>query len=1361
MLLIALSVACVGGAGYLGYRTFFGTESYTKNLKNAEAAYDRGLAAYQGKNWTDAATRFDEARLLADRAREALDTQVVEGKISVDDAKPDMGRILWVKARSIRDRAYAKAHADGKPLFEPTDAQYGNEPFRTYFSIPSGDNGDTRDRDEAIASLRGAADLIPDNPDVIKEALRVELLLSPIRWQLTEQLLRKSIQLNPKDPRSQYFLARFEYDQPSGDSDFPHPDQRNLRGWRDVMAKKSAERMTKAKEHLEIARQNGAHYWRCAGLDAEILYWKVATGPARKVKSEVTDVAASELDAMLFTPNTGAIAVAGRGEHLAGMGRGDALGLSWVLGIGIDRAIAYAMQPNGRPDRIVQVARAALDISDKAAGDPGLRVFMPELLSQTVEVLAQSQRFLTRSDRAEWPGLVAQMEALIKKAPDAVKDRPMILWHLANITRQDAMIAAKMETQTPDLPEIQKFIDRAIKQAEEGLKIAESTNAAPEVIDNFHIFLAEWKLLGGVRSEIIEPHLVRLRTSASPNSRAMATYFEAVGLDRQGKLEKSRKLIEPLTAEKMHPAITMKANLLVLKLSMLLKDPSRALKALQDLEPMMEQVERLTPEERIWMEEAVRDTDELLGLQIRAHLGIALLAAKKFQKENPGKPIPADLLTRHEAAAEAVLKKLRPKTKGSLMGQLSLIDYLVDMGRRDAAEARLTGLAADFPESVEVLRMRANVLAMSRDPKTPGPDANGVAAADVMIQKFIKDFPTIKAGRLFYALWLMQTTRHEKAIAYLKDPNNFPGGGGEAVGRLLAGALLQAGQRDEAQKILSTLPPSQAVDLSIIESLVMQGGDANSQMSTALARHENQGRFRLLQGRMRLAEGKHEEAIRALQSATEFTQAGPAAKALLPYAVLAYADTDPAKGREKAIQLTTELPNEAGLYLAAALAALWMEDVGAADDRWEQTKSMYAGINKWEAVSLAAGAKKADTMLTRVAFRLMAGDIDGARRDAAANLALNPNHLPTLHMLADLALVAPVDTARARELYDAIAKEDAKYPRLPLLDAQIKAANGEWNAAAEVYERLIKETPTNGTAHAALVKAREAGKQLDAALAAARAWQKALPENQQAVIELIRMLSLTGNKPEALKIADQFVADRVAAVRKLAPTIKPAPTPAEIEKAVDLARGTALLVTASGFFRANVFDEAENRLREVRKTFPTSERPALMLGDVSIVKKDWATAEAIYRELLKQNPQNFVAGNNLAWILSEIKNKPEEALVLVESMRRPRAGGRAIGAERLPADFLDTIGAVYVKLNRTEKFPEMQVLFENAIRRYSMDPRMFMYLAHAQAAMGERTRAMENYRIAIRLASGKNTITEEQSKTTLKSSEEALKKLGG
>ena len=84
-----LTLACLGGAGFLGYKTFFSSVSAAKDLNEAETAYARGSEAYQQEKWDAAATRFDEAKLLADKALESLKAQANEKKVTVEVATAD------------------------------------------------------------------------------------------------------------------------------------------------------------------------------------------------------------------------------------------------------------------------------------------------------------------------------------------------------------------------------------------------------------------------------------------------------------------------------------------------------------------------------------------------------------------------------------------------------------------------------------------------------------------------------------------------------------------------------------------------------------------------------------------------------------------------------------------------------------------------------------------------------------------------------------------------------------------------------------------------------------------------------------------------------------------------------------------------------------------------------------------------------------------------------------------------------------------------------------------------------------------------------------------------------------------------
>src|SRR5262249_60348692 len=138
---------------------------------------------------------------------------------------------------------------------------------------------------------------------------------------------------------------RDESHHPTGPRAGPTPSERHDGGGPEARAKKSAERINTPRQYLAAARANGAQYWRTTGLDCEIRYWTVVTGPIRKVKPEATDAAARELDALLFTPQSGAVDVAGRGEQLSGLGRYDGGELNSVLAIAIDRAVANARRP--------------------------------------------------------------------------------------------------------------------------------------------------------------------------------------------------------------------------------------------------------------------------------------------------------------------------------------------------------------------------------------------------------------------------------------------------------------------------------------------------------------------------------------------------------------------------------------------------------------------------------------------------------------------------------------------------------------------------------------------------------------------------------------------------------------------------------------------------------------------------------------------------------------------------------------------------------------------------------------------------------------------------------------------------------
>ncbi len=1331
-----LTVACLGAAGYVGYLTFWAGDSPQRVAENAARLYERGLEAYARQEWEAAAQQFDAARVLAEKGLNLLDKQGREGRIRQQEYKQALGQLNWIKARAIRDYHFATAAAEGKPLSEVPDPVH-NETFRPVQLIPDAD-----DRQEAVVALRTAGNILKSDPDVLREALRLEITLTPINWKFTEPLLREGLKQNPDNPRVRYFLARYEFDQPQEDGFTPTEERR-----------RSTERVEQAKEHLAVAKKNSPQFWRVAGLEAEILHWTIRTADSRRVKPEVRAAAEKQLDELLFTPDTGLVALLSRGEKLANFGQADSVGIARTLRIALDRALATARRRGGSLEPLWQTAQAALECARKMQAESSLRPHLPATQTALAEVAAVAQPYLAQADAAAWRDYLAAVEQLLQQTPDGTAPSPLARLQLAQLTLNDAIVAAR----SGDTTRHQQLLAKAVGLAEEGLKATAQAQLSAAQVDEFHQLLVELKLKQGARRDALEPHLARLRASPATAIRQRGQFLEAVLAEREGKLERARKLLEPLAAHKQDANLALRAKMLLANLAMAMNEPTAALAYLREIEPVFQNLEVLPPLERAWVEELTGGRDLVVARIVQAHLAITLQVLQKYQRDNPGKPVPAELIQGNLQGAREQLAKLRPPSPADRAARLVYANLLLLLGQRKDAENAINSLATDYPDSIDVLRARCLLLAAPQKPDSREPDPDGVAAADTLIRKFMKDYPADKAARLFYAEWLVQTRRAERAVEYLRDPAQFAPDD-PAAQRLLGFALLRLGQREAAQKVLAGLPRDPNLDLILIQTAITRE-QGEKHLQDALKRYENQGRFRVYEAMLRLQEGKFEEAVRGFASAIEFTEVRNAARSGLVLALISYVMSQPEKGRQLALQMVQEMPDEANLYLVAADAALLAEEVGDPSDRWEAVKTMYAALNKWEEIVSKQGTPRAEIGYTKAKAHYYAGYPERARREALNALAQKEDHGPTLLLLAELHLEPPAELERTREFLERARKAIPTDARLPYLEARVHQATGQWAQAAAIYQKLVQENPNDPTPRPLLIAALETAGQRDAALQQAREWLAQMPDNAAAARETIRLLALTGNKAEAVQLADRFVSQQMAAAKKRLGEQQPPLPPAEQERQLDAARNELLLLVATAFHKGNAPEEALVRLREVTGRDPNHLGALLLLGEIALAAQRWDEAIAAYNAVLKSQPRHFVAGNNLAWILAEKLQQPDRALLIVQEIWKGRGGVKPVAPERLPAEFLDTIGVIYKKLNRTDLFAEMRTIFEAAVRRYPADPRMYLYLADAQAGLGERSKALENYDMAFRLASGKTALPPDQVKMVLDGVAEGRKRL--
>jgi tetratricopeptide (TPR) repeat protein len=132
----------------------------------------------------------------------------------------------------------------------------------------------------------------------------------------------------------------------------------------------------------------------------------------------------------------------------------------------------------------------------------------------------------------------------------------------------------------------------------------------------------------------------------------------------------------------------------------------------------------------------------------------------------------------------------------------------------------------------------------------------------------------------------------------------------------------------------------------------------------------------------------------------------------------------------------------------------------------------------------------------------------------------------------------------------------------------------------------------------------------------------------------------------------------------------------------------------------------------------------LRQGQVSGDKVLLSEAREHYATVLKDQPQNLVAANNLAWLLVEELNEPDEALRLVRSIRDQ------MPEERLPVSMLDTFIAVYRKLGLMN---EALLLAETALARHPEAALLHYQAGFIYADLGRMTEAKASLDRALAL----------------------------
>jgi predicted Zn-dependent protease len=616
--------------------------------------------------------------------------------------------------------------------------------------------------------------------------------------------------------------------------------------------------------------------------------------------------------------------------------------------------------------------------------------------------------------------------------------------------------------------------------------------------------------------------------------------------------------------------------------------------------------------------------------------------------------------------------------------------------------------------------------------------------------------------------WLLANGRTEEALAKLSDLENKAQAPKDKRRMQMARArlLMASGQAGEADKIIKDLRAAGTEDLPTVaiqaEELLQNGNvaEATDLVNKALSKHDQNGMFHFMEGRVRQANGDFMQAIRSFERSLEFTQFRTSSQNGILACVLGIVNgpagkpekANPEAAFAEAKRLRKEHPADIAVLLAYAITARQMDEIYGDAGMEGALAELIKAVKEQQATNAQAGPYAAAQQW------VAAGRPDRARQELKAY----PGHLPSLMLATRLAL-EDEDWPAVAEGIKRVKDLQPNTADLPLWQALLYEAKGETAEAKKIYEQLVKDQPTLGVGYLALARVHESAKEYKEALEWVKRWRKEMPDEVTGAAALVRVLARDGQVPEAAREADAFIKGQLSRLRQQLEEADRKSPSKDKEQAEQRAKMRAegldsaeLLLTirmAAAFQEAKAWSEAQKwlvgRVQPLMEKLPESARKSnlaslkLALGTVYLEQgrllkensperaklMDQAIRE--YDEVWQAQPGNLVAGNNLAYLLVKEKGETARALALVEELRKGKYSQKPFGAERLPLEILDTVGVVY----RSNGQDQIALnLFKEAMQRYARDPRIVLQLAQSQKALGMKRDAFTTFKTAIDLA---------------------------
>ena len=326
-----------------------------------------------------------------------------------------------------------------------------------------------------------------------------------------------------------------------------------------------------------------------------------------------------------------------------------------------------------------------------------------------------------------------------------------------------------------------------------------------------------------------------------------------------------------------------------------------------------------------------------------------------------------------------------------------------------------------------------------------------------------------------------------------------------------------------------------------------------------------------------------------------------------------------------------------------------------------------------------------------------------ALQEADEMIKQDPNNLPG-HLARSSALLMMQDNTKAREELALISQ---KFPQSA--DAKYQAGymafqQKDYAKAGQIFEELHKENPKEFRGLVGTVEAMARQQHLPEAIKEMEKAAAGEPDRVDLKVALANLYVRAERYDDAIKIYNDVLSKN--------------------PKAADI-----LFKLAETFRRKGDINQSIDTFRKASQAAPNDAAPLIQLGLLMDSVGQHDHSKPIYEQVLRIQPDNPFALNNLAYIKADEGNDLDSALSMAQ---------KAYQALPTSPDVADTLGWVYIKKNLS---PEAVRLYTDLVQKNPANPTYRMHYGMALMLKVDRPAAKRELETALKNSPKKDDVT--------------------